>query len=234
MRFRLMAVCLAVLAAGCASVRSADPAGPTLAAIQAEPWTEEDLLYRLSGGDQLMVRFLVDPDLNTQVTIGPDGRAVLPLVRSLPLAGLTVEEANATVRAAYARVLRQPEVELLVASYGAAQIFVGGEVREPGAKPVRGQLTATQAVMTAGGFLDTARTGKVVVLRKRRDGRVLMRTVDVDGVLEGRRAQDFIVLPGDVVFVPRSAIAEVNRIVRQYVTDALPVNLNYDLNRDRF
>jgi hypothetical protein len=57
-----------------------------------------------------------------------------------------------------------------------------------------------------------------------------MRTIDVDGALKGAPGADMRVLPGDVVFVPRSSIAEVDRIVQQYVTNALPFTMNYQLN----
>jgi len=33
--------------------------------------------------------------------------------------------------------------------------------------------------------------------------------------------------------VPRSAIAEVNLFIRQYVTGALPFSFNYSINRGR-
>jgi protein involved in polysaccharide export with SLBB domain len=87
--------------------------------------------------------------------------------------------------------------------------------------------------MESGGFQNTARVRKVVLLRRRpTDGKVLMRTIDVDGALNGAAGMDMRVLPGDVVFVPRSTIAEVDRIVQQYVTNALPFTMNYQLNNN--
>ena len=99
-------------------------------------------------------------------------------------------------------------------------------------KTIKGRLTVAQAVMSAGGFQDTARTGHVVVIRQRPgDPRLLMRTIDVRDNLNGKGGDDFAVLPGDLIFVPRSAITEVNRFVRQYVTGVLPFNFNYNINR---
>lgn len=232
-RFRVLSFALAVALAGCASApapgqRDAARAGEASFA----PWTSEDYRYRIGPGDELAVRFVVNPDLNATVVVGPDGRGVFPLISAQDVAGLTAEEANALLSRAYATVLRAPQVETLVAGYGASQIYVGGEVRDPGVKTIKGRLTVAQAVMSAGGFQETARAGRVVVIRQRPgDPRLLMRAIDVRDNLNGKGGEDFAVLPGDLIFVPRSAITEVNRFVRQYVTGVLPFNFNYSINR---
>lgn len=195
-------------------------------------WTSEDYRYRVGAGDELALRFLANPDLNTTVVIGPDGRGVFPLISAQPIAGLTAEDVNIALTNAYASVLRAPHVEALIATYGSSQIYVGGEVRDPGVKMVKGQLTVAQAVMAAGGFQETAKTGKVVLIRQRPgDPRLLMQTIDVRATLNGKPGGAFAVLPGDLIFVPRSAIAEVNLFIRQYVTGALPFSFNYSINR---
>ena len=197
-------------------------------------WTAEDYRYRIGPGDELAVRFLLNPDLNTSVRVGPDGRGVFPLVSGQGVAGMTPEQAGNALTRAYGSVLRNPQVETLISTYGASEIYVSGEVREPGVKPLKGQISVAQAVVAAGGFQETARTGKVVVLRQRPgDPRLLMRTVDVRAAMKGGDSGDFPILPGDLIFVPRSAIAEVNLFIRQYVTGALPFSFNYSINRGR-
>jgi protein involved in polysaccharide export with SLBB domain len=219
---------------GCASVSSKLPGNHVdTASLVDTAWNEEDYEYRLSAGDELGIRFPVNPDLNAQVSVGPDGRAVFPLVASVKLAGLTVSEANARLSKVYETVLRNPVVNVVIYAYGGGQVYVAGEVRMPGARAIRGEYSVMRAVMESGGFQNTARVRKVVLLRRRpTDGKVLMRTIDVDGALNGAVGMDMRVLPGDVVFVPRSTIAEVDRIVQQYVTNALPFTMNYQLNNN--
>lgn len=233
---RLISLSVALAVAGCASTPAVDGRevpGHAVAASTATfaTWTSEDYRYRIGPGDELALRFVVNPDLNTTVVVGPDGRGVFPLISAQDVAGLTAEEANLLLSRAYASVLRTPQVETLVAGYGASQIYVGGEVRDPGVKTIKGRLTVAQAVMSAGGFQETAKTGRVVVIRQRPgDPRLLMRTIDVRDNLNGRGGDAFAVLPGDLVFVPRSAISEVNRFVNQYVTGVLPFNFSYTIN----
>ena len=202
-------------------------------------WTQDDYAYRIGPGDELSLQFLVNPDLNARVIVGPDGRGVFPLISSVPVQGMTVEQANDALTRQYATALRRPDVQTLITSYGAAQIYVGGEVHTAGVFPIKGELTPAQAVMTAGGFLPTARTGKVVVIRQRPgDRQLLMRVLDEKDLLErGQSDGGFAVLPGDLVFVPRSSIAEVDLFVQQYITGVLPFStsagVSYNLGNTR-
>jgi protein involved in polysaccharide export with SLBB domain len=233
--WRLLAILLAITPTACAAQAQpgyrASSAQPT---VSYGPWLDSDYRYRISAGDELQLNFIVQLDMNTRLLVGPDGRVTAPLAGTVMVAGLTPEEAGRALTTAYGAVLRNPQVETLVATYGAAQVYVGGEVRNPGVIPIRGQINTAQAIIAAGGFQDTAKTGKVVVLRRRAsDNHLLLREVDVRSLLAGRPTEDFQILPGDLIFVPKSNIAEVNLFVRQYLNGVLPFNFgfSYDLNR---
>jgi len=187
-------------------------------------WTRDDYAYRIGPGDELSLQFLVNPDLDAKVIVGPDGRGVFPLISGVRVEGMTVEQANQVLTRQYASALRRPDVQTMISTYGAAQIYVGGEVHTAGVFPIKGELTPAQAVMVAGGFLPTARTGKVVVIRQRPgDHDLLMRVLDERDLLQrGQTDGGFAILPGDLVFVPRSNIAEVDLFVQQYITGVLP------------
>ena len=221
----LFSVCALLSLGACAVRQVAEDQLPV-----EQTWTPEDYKYRIGAGDELGLRFPLNPDLNAQVTVGPDGRGVFPLVSGVTLSGLTVEEANATLSKAYGKVLRAPLVEMLIYNYASGQVYVAGEVKLPGARAIRGEMTVAQVINDVGGVLETSRQDKVVLLRHRKDGHVLMRTVDLRALYRGKIDEDVRVLPGDVIFVPRSQIVEVNRIVRQYITNVLPFTMNYNLN----
>ena len=75
----------------------------------------------------------------------------------------------------------------------------------------------------------------MIVLRRAVDGRLAAKTVDARALINADQHQDFLLHPGDLIFVPRSRIAEVNLFVRQYLNGVLPFNFgfSYDLNRFR-
>lgn len=187
-------------------------------------WSDSDYRYRISAGDELSLRFLLNPDLNTGVLVGPDGRGVFPLISGVRVADMTVEEANGVLSRAYAQILRRPDVQVLITAYGSSQVYVGGEVRTPGVYPIRGQLTPAQAVMMAGGLATSARLGRVAIIRQRPNGQILVKHIDLKAYLsKGQGIGPFTILPGDLIFVPRSSIAEVDLFVDQYITGLLPL-----------
>ncbi len=197
--FALLSICGLLTLEACATREQA------LAQLPLEhDWTAEDYKYRIGPGDELGLRLILNPDMNSQVTVGADGRGIFPLVGPVPIAGLTVEEATAMLTKNYGAYLRNPATEMLIYNYASAQVFVAGEVKLPGARQVRGTMTVAQVINDSGGFLPTAGMNNVVLLRHRRDGRVLMRKVNVLALYKGKSDEDIRVLPGDVVFVPRS------------------------------
>jgi polysaccharide export outer membrane protein len=159
----------------------------------------------------------------------------MPLAGRVMVADLTTQEAEAVLEEALASQLREPDIEVRPTGYGARQVFIGGEVGQPGVYELPGDIGALEAVLMAGGFKDTAKRRAVVVVRRTLDGGAMMRVADLQSGLDDPVLNDRMPLKRfDVVFVPRSTIAEVNVFMRQYVRDALPVNfgLYYDL-RDR-
>lgn len=69
------------------------------------PVTEEP--YRLGLGDSLAIKFILNPELNTDVTIRPDGKIVLPLVGDILANGLTLAEMNQTLSKKYSNLVTQ-------------------------------------------------------------------------------------------------------------------------------
>jgi polysaccharide export outer membrane protein len=79
---------------------------PNAAAI--DPFgTPQDLPYRLRSGDSFAIRFLHNPELNTEVTVRPDGIVTLPLVGDVLVEASTIPEVHARVSDAYKSFIRE-------------------------------------------------------------------------------------------------------------------------------
>jgi protein involved in polysaccharide export with SLBB domain len=119
--------------------------------------------------------------------------------------------------------LRNPEVVVSIARFAERFVYVGGEVRKSGQIPYRKGLTPVQAIIAAGGLLDSARSDSVVLMRPGDSGiDFVSRKFNIDDtVLQGEKEPLFLA-PYDVVYVPRSSIAEANLWVKQYITDLFP------------
>ncbi len=217
----------ALALAGCASVTA--PVRPTanFVNLSYSAWRDDEPQYRLYPGDELDITVPSAPELSKTVTIQPDGRVSLPLVHAVMVADKTTQEAEAALDRAYSTQLLRPEVFVAVKTASPLKVFVGGEVDKPGVYDMPGDINALQAVITAGGFKTSAQRGKVIVIRRGRDGRAMMRTVDLlHGVSDPGRADLVPLRRFDVVYVPRTGLSEAGVMMGQ-LRDLAPGNVDF-------
>jgi protein involved in polysaccharide export with SLBB domain len=194
-------------------------------AVQVSPYTEQE--YRIQIGDQLDVKFFYNPELNEQVTVRPDGRISLQLVHELVVAGLTPDELTGSLTKKYAPELKKPEITVIVRSFGGHKIYVDGEVNKSGMFPLMGFMTVLQAISQAGGVKDTARTSEVVIIRRGENNEPFVSQVNLRKVINGTdMSQDITLKPFDIVYVPRSPIADINIWVDQYIRKNIPIPIS--------
>ncbi len=89
----------------------------------------------------------------------------------------------------------------------AQEVFILGEVYKPRSYGFRGRVTLLQAVSESGGFRPTASLAHVVVMRGQY-GRKQIIPVNVKQIVSGQIPDPDLEV-GDVVFVPRAALANV-------------------------
>lgn len=191
-----------------------------------------DPAYLLAPGDRLELTVYTAPELSREVIVSPDGRLRLPLIEPVAAAGRTPEDVEAVIRTAYGAQLVRPDLDLLVTEFASQQVFVGGAVTSPGLFDLPGQIDPFQALILAGGRTDQARTGEVFVMRRLPGGEVRTAVFDIDAGLRNPELAAWGPLQRfDVVYVPRSAIANQNQFIQQYVRNALPIqfSLFYDI-----
>ncbi len=226
-----IAVGLACLAASaCATAPEATERFP---ATPFSDWSTASPDYTLYPGDAVELAVYTAPNLSRTLTVAPDGRIHPPLVAPIMAAGRTISDVEAEVTRALDAELRTPQLDLRPASFASQRVFIGGEVGSPGVFELPGDIGALEAVMMSGGWLDSADPGRVMVLRRGPDGATMVRQVDLlNGTADPETADNMRLQRFDVVFVPRSGIANLNLFVRQYLRESLPIDfgLYYDLS----
>jgi protein involved in polysaccharide export with SLBB domain len=177
--------------------------------------------YRLEPGDQLRVKFLYHPELDLKVPIRPDGSITLQLAGDIHAAGLTPVELENVIKDRTSDRLRDPEISVIVAQIGERKVYVGGEVRAPGFVVFHSGMTPLQAIMDRGGFSDTAREDSVLRLSGAQSDYQGTR-LDLTKPLEEGAPQGTQLAAGDVLYVPRSFIGDIDAFVKLYVREVLP------------
>ncbi len=189
-------------------------------ALTASP--EKPLQYFIQPGDQLHIKFFYNPELNEAVTVRPDGKISLQLIDEVQAAGLTPAQLDDFLTDRYSKELKKPAITVIVGSFSSQRVYVGGEVSRQGLVELTGGMTALQAVLSAGGFKETADPEAAIIIRKGPDNQPVPVRVNLKSALSGDGPGALVQLrPYDVVYIPKTWIAEANKFVKEYVQDLL-------------
>jgi len=220
LRYPMLSLCLLVAACG-STVKNIPPASAVAAGIPVAASPAEE--YRIQPGDLLDIKFFYSPELNEQIPVRPDGRISLQLAPEVRAGGRTPAELTALLKETYSRELKKPDVAVIVRSFGNQRVYIDGEVAKPGLIPLTGPTTVRQAISQAGGFVYTGNPTDVMVIRRGPENQSLAIMVNMQKVHDGTDLdQDIYLKPFDIVYVPKTAIANANLWIEQYLTRMVP------------
>lgn len=214
MPFALIA--LVMLSQSLSAQTNADPAGrtPTADLPSSEPQLQlRHPRYRIQLGDILSISFALSPELNQTVTVQPDGYVNLQSAGSLHVQGMTVPEMVAAVKLAYASILHGPIINVDLKDFQKPFFTVSGQVGKPGQYELRADITVAEAIAVAGGLQSSAKT-QVFLFHRASNDWFQVEKIDLKNILNGKKAnEDSLIKPGDMVFVPESAITKFRKYV---------------------
>jgi polysaccharide export outer membrane protein len=194
----LMAAAVIVLAARDVDGGQAAARRPTMAPVSVAVPTD----YVIGPEDVLGVVFWRETELTGDVTVRPDGRVSLPMLGEMAAAGLRPQQLQEQILAAAKKYLQDPNVAVVVRTINSMKVYVTGRVTTPGAQPLKGPLTAMQAIALAGGVTEYADAKNITILRTT-NGRTESFKFNYHDVARGKKLEQNIMLkPGDTVVVP--------------------------------
>jgi polysaccharide export outer membrane protein len=104
---------------------------------------------------------------------------------------------------------------IFIPSLNDNRVFVLGEVGTPGPIPIGLGMTATEAVVRAGGFTQIARRNDVKVIRGGMQNPEVISAPVLEVASKGRRGKDIWLRNGDIVYIPRNPLGDINLILQQ-------------------
>jgi polysaccharide biosynthesis/export protein len=223
----LLPAAIGLAACSTAATSSMPPAPPTPAFAMSTPAPPPP--YRIQVGDILAVRLLLNPELDEEVTVRPDGRISTTVAHDELASGRTVPDLDRALDRDYVKQLQNPRVSVVVKSFAPSRIYVGGEVANPGEFVNVGPgLTVSQALTRAGGAKVSGDDDHVFIIRRGADDTPEFLSVRYGDIVHGRNpAADVRLAPYDVVYVPRTGVAEVYKFFNQYVQEFVPVSWGF-------
>ena len=158
---------------------------------------------RLQPNDQLDVSIYQEPDLYARVTVDDRGMVMLPLLGSVKLGGLTLEEATTLVHNLYDKdYLVDPNVTIQVVQFAILRYTILGQVQKPGTYefPPNEKLNLLDGIAMAGGYTRLALATKVTIQRNVA-GELKVFNLDAETMAKDPQNQPFMILPGDTITV---------------------------------
>ena len=209
------ALALLLLAAG-ASMVTVVPldAAPQEANDAEDRFADRQQRYRIQPGDVLSFQFRFTPEYNQKVKVQPDGYVSLSGIDDLKVGGLSVDQVHDAAVDACRNQLREPVINVVLEEFSLPGFIVGGEVRAPGRYELRGDVMLSEAIQIAGGFSASAHIEQVLLFRRASEGWMESRQIDFKKVIESGLNEDVRLRAGDLVFIPRSKLGNLKRLMQ--------------------
>lgn len=165
--------------------------------------------YVIGPGDVLDVVLPFNRDLSVaNLTVRPDGRISLPYSGEIVAAGLTPAALDSVITKSYSSFLIDPRLTVIVQKLATQLVYVLGEVQAPGGYAYVHGMTLMGALAQGRGPTSRGARSSVLVIRRVASDRVIGIQVDVDDIGDDKRFDlDVPLRSGDIVYVPRSALA---------------------------
>ena len=155
--------------------------------------------YILGPGDVMQAYLwgMVDNVLTLQVN--RQGEIFVPRVGTIPVWGMPLGEVRRVIHDQLGKQYAGFRMSLNLSALRSIQVFVVGEVAQPGVYTVSSLSTMVNALFAAGG---PSKLGSLRTIRLIRNNRTIGAFDMYDFLLRGERARDFRLESGDTVFVP--------------------------------
>ena len=190
------------------------PPGSSLPPIGNSGSLTQEAAYTLGSGDRIGLDIFGVPEFSKEYQVLVDGTLNLPIIRSVSIQGLTLQEAANVITKRYEPFINVPVVTVTVIVARPLNIGLAGEVTRPGSykiNPTRdgGGVkfpTLMEMLQLAKGVTSAGDMRNVQIRRPRRGGPEQVTTVDLQDFLEtGNLRQDVTIRDGDTIFVPTAS-----------------------------
>jgi polysaccharide biosynthesis/export protein len=201
------------VAAAVAAPISAPAAGASRSSDDRPALQQRNPRYQVQRDDVLNISFPLSPELNQTVTIQPDGYINLQNVGSVYVQGMTVPELVVALKKTYSQTLHDPIIDVDLKDFQRPFFVAMGQVGKPGQYDLRYDMTVTEAIGVAGGFLPTAKT-QVFLYHRVNNEWAEVKELHVKDILNGHNVnEDAHLMPGDMIFVPEKFITKFRKYV---------------------
>lgn len=173
--------------------------------------------YLLGPGDLIVVTVFETKDLNTEARVSSRGYVSLPLLNEVNVYNLSAAEAEEKIEKLFKKnYLHDPHVSIYIKEHVSKQITLVGAVKNPGTYDYVSKRRLLDVIAIGDGLDERAGSVAYITREDKKTKKNINYLVDLDSLIkDGNMEQNFIILGGDVIFVPESGQCFVDGAVRQ-------------------
>lgn len=180
-------------------------------ALSAAPAQAQPNDYAIGPGDLLQISVSGYQELAINARVSESGTISFPYLAPLAVAGESSSGVETLIaqRLTQGRIIKNPQVSVLVVDYQSQMASVMGQVNKPGQYPLITSRRVIDLLAEAGGPIvgqagvpNTGVAGDQATL-VRRDGSSVK--IDLGALFAGDKSQNVAVAGGDTIYVPRAA-----------------------------
>jgi polysaccharide export outer membrane protein len=180
--------------------------------------------YILGPGDQVsvIVEDLPEEFANKTFRVDTNGELSLPVIGRIQAGGMTIEHLETESKSRLSHILKEPQVNISLVSFGSQPISVLGAVNSPGVRQLEGRKTLFEVLSAAGGLRPDAgyqvkitrdlKRGSIPLPQAQTDasGQSSIVSIQLSDIIDATNPTENIeILPGDTVSVPRAKLVYV-------------------------
>jgi polysaccharide biosynthesis/export protein len=167
--------------------------------------------YVLGAGDRLRLDLFGVPEFSGEYQVLPNGTLNLPRVGAVPVQGMTLKQATATIGLRYRNYLTRPIATLSLLSGRPVNVAIAGEVNRPGSYTMNSAVAASGEISTltrllqiADGITQAADLERVKIRRRLPAGDKVYTVNLWQLVRAAESAQDIRLQDGDSIYIPET------------------------------
>jgi len=148
-----------------------------------------------------------------EYVVSSNGTIYLPLLEEVYVQGLTVETLRKKLMKKYRMFFRKPYIKIAIKNH---EVYVFGEVKNPGLIPMRGdRISLVKVLAESGGLGDYAMSNQVHVIAEE-EGKYKIRTLDMSR-LDTLTLNNTMLKNNSIVYVEPRTVKYVNRTIKDYL-----------------
>ena len=151
-------------------------------------------------GDVFEISVVGEKDLPKDYKVNADGTLDFPYLQRVAVIGLEPQQVGDLLKQKLveAKILTDPQINVLVKTYASKKVSVIGQVNKPGSVPWTDGIKLVDVIVQSGGFTSIADSKHVILTRQTAKDKSITVAISVDAITDGDQP-DIPLQAGDTI-----------------------------------